>query len=180
MGSYECHCREGFFLSDNQHTCIHRSSGESCPSRPATALPAGSGGPWSRLTESPFWGLALRAGSSGGGREGRFVPLVLGLQFPHSSLPPSSPAAGLLVSLVLCVEGAWGHRWADATREATLSVLGWGLAVGRVRVAVLSGSLPPVGARGLTRPSCWFLISCTFTGSPVNRGSLWPGASCPL
>ncbi|KAI4560579.1 hypothetical protein MJG53_017208 [Ovis ammon polii x Ovis aries] len=24
MGSYECHCREGFFLSDNQHTCIQR------------------------------------------------------------------------------------------------------------------------------------------------------------
>ncbi|XP_066894755.1 signal peptide, CUB and EGF-like domain-containing protein 2 isoform X5 [Kogia breviceps] len=25
MGSYECRCKEGFFLSDNQHTCIHRS-----------------------------------------------------------------------------------------------------------------------------------------------------------
>ncbi|TMS02715.1 Signal peptide, CUB and EGF-like domain-containing protein 1 [Larimichthys crocea] len=25
MGSYECQCTEGFFLSDNQHTCIHRS-----------------------------------------------------------------------------------------------------------------------------------------------------------
>ena len=61
------------------------------------------------------------------------------------------------MSLVLCVEGAWGHRWADATREATLSVLGWGLAVGRARVAVLSGSLPPVGAQDVTRPSCWFL-----------------------
>ncbi|EDL96912.1 rCG60573 [Rattus norvegicus] len=24
MGSYECHCRDGFFLSDNQHTCIQR------------------------------------------------------------------------------------------------------------------------------------------------------------
>uniref|UniRef100_A0A8C7FSJ0 Signal peptide, CUB and EGF-like domain-containing protein 3 n=1 Tax=Oncorhynchus kisutch TaxID=8019 RepID=A0A8C7FSJ0_ONCKI len=24
MGSYECRCREGFFLSDNQHTCIQR------------------------------------------------------------------------------------------------------------------------------------------------------------
>ncbi|KFR10193.1 Signal peptide, CUB and EGF-like domain-containing protein 3, partial [Opisthocomus hoazin] len=24
MGSYECFCREGFFLSDNQHTCIQR------------------------------------------------------------------------------------------------------------------------------------------------------------
>lgn len=30
MGSYECRCKEGFFLSDNQHTCIHRSVGE-CP-----------------------------------------------------------------------------------------------------------------------------------------------------
>ncbi|TSL61128.1 Signal peptide, CUB and EGF-like domain-containing protein 3 [Bagarius yarrelli] len=24
MGSYECRCKEGFFLSDNQHTCIQR------------------------------------------------------------------------------------------------------------------------------------------------------------
>ncbi|XP_017746919.1 PREDICTED: signal peptide, CUB and EGF-like domain-containing protein 2 isoform X10 [Rhinopithecus bieti] len=31
MGSYECCCKEGFFLSDNQHTCIHRSEeGLSC------------------------------------------------------------------------------------------------------------------------------------------------------
>ncbi|EGW01509.1 Signal peptide, CUB and EGF-like domain-containing protein 3 [Cricetulus griseus] len=29
MGSYECHCREGFFLSDNQHTCIQRPE-ETC------------------------------------------------------------------------------------------------------------------------------------------------------
>lgn len=28
VGSYECRCNEGFFLSDNQHTCIHRSVGE--------------------------------------------------------------------------------------------------------------------------------------------------------
>ncbi|XP_042072796.1 signal peptide, CUB and EGF-like domain-containing protein 1 [Haplochromis burtoni] len=28
MGSYECMCTEGFFLSDNQHTCIHRSDGK--------------------------------------------------------------------------------------------------------------------------------------------------------
>lgn len=27
-GSYECRCKHGFFLSDNQHTCIHRSVGE--------------------------------------------------------------------------------------------------------------------------------------------------------
>lgn len=39
MGSYECHCREGFFLSDNQHTCIQRPEGqplagaEPCPLR---------------------------------------------------------------------------------------------------------------------------------------------------
>ncbi|XP_017705536.1 PREDICTED: signal peptide, CUB and EGF-like domain-containing protein 1 [Rhinopithecus bieti] len=26
MGSYECQCHSGFFLSDNQHTCIHRSN----------------------------------------------------------------------------------------------------------------------------------------------------------
>uniref|UniRef100_A0A8C5T0P4 Signal peptide, CUB domain and EGF like domain containing 3 n=1 Tax=Laticauda laticaudata TaxID=8630 RepID=A0A8C5T0P4_LATLA len=30
MGSYECHCREGFFLSDNQHTCIQRPEGMNC------------------------------------------------------------------------------------------------------------------------------------------------------
>uniref|UniRef100_A0A8C0KET4 Protein CEGP1 n=1 Tax=Canis lupus dingo TaxID=286419 RepID=A0A8C0KET4_CANLU len=31
MGSYECRCKEGFFLSDNQHTCIHRlEEGLSC------------------------------------------------------------------------------------------------------------------------------------------------------
>ncbi|KAM4666111.1 signal peptide, CUB and EGF-like domain-containing protein 2 isoform 1-T3 [Amazona ochrocephala] len=31
VGSYECRCKEGFFLSDNQHTCIHRSEeGMSC------------------------------------------------------------------------------------------------------------------------------------------------------
>lgn len=29
MGSYECRCQEGFLLSDNQHTCIHRSEGTS-------------------------------------------------------------------------------------------------------------------------------------------------------
>lgn len=29
MGSYECRCKEGFFLSDNQHTCIHRLEGTS-------------------------------------------------------------------------------------------------------------------------------------------------------
>lgn len=28
MGSYECQCHSGFFLSDNQHTCIHRSNGK--------------------------------------------------------------------------------------------------------------------------------------------------------
>lgn len=27
MGSYECRCREGFLLSDNQHTCIQRPKG---------------------------------------------------------------------------------------------------------------------------------------------------------
>ena len=36
MGSYECHCREGFFLSDNQHTCIQRPEGQPL---------AGAGGP---------------------------------------------------------------------------------------------------------------------------------------
>lgn len=30
VGSYECRCKEGFFLSDNQHTCIHRSEGTGC------------------------------------------------------------------------------------------------------------------------------------------------------
>uniref|UniRef100_H3CFP6 Signal peptide, CUB and EGF-like domain-containing protein 1 n=1 Tax=Tetraodon nigroviridis TaxID=99883 RepID=H3CFP6_TETNG len=31
MGSYECQCTDGFFLSDNQHTCIHRSDdGNQC------------------------------------------------------------------------------------------------------------------------------------------------------
>ncbi|KAK3518586.1 hypothetical protein QTP70_004079 [Hemibagrus guttatus] len=28
MGSYECRCKEGFFLSDNQHTCIQRPKGD--------------------------------------------------------------------------------------------------------------------------------------------------------
>ncbi|TRY58235.1 hypothetical protein DNTS_008569 [Danionella cerebrum] len=28
MGSYECRCRDGFLLSDNQHTCIQRPKGE--------------------------------------------------------------------------------------------------------------------------------------------------------
>lgn len=31
VGSYECLCKEGFFLSDNQHTCIHRSEGTPAP-----------------------------------------------------------------------------------------------------------------------------------------------------
>lgn len=31
MGSYECQCKDGFFLSDNQHTCIHRSDGKCDP-----------------------------------------------------------------------------------------------------------------------------------------------------
>lgn len=34
MGSYECFCREGFFLSDNQHTCIQRPEGQ-CAASPA-------------------------------------------------------------------------------------------------------------------------------------------------
>lgn len=33
MGSYECFCREGFFLSDNQHTCIQRPEGQ-CSASP--------------------------------------------------------------------------------------------------------------------------------------------------
>lgn len=33
MGSYECRCREGFLLSDNQHTCIQRPKGGSCVNR---------------------------------------------------------------------------------------------------------------------------------------------------
>lgn len=37
MGSYECRCNEGFFLSDNQHTCIHRSVGE-YPSLPGVLM----------------------------------------------------------------------------------------------------------------------------------------------
>uniref|UniRef100_A0A8C9EJL4 Signal peptide, CUB and EGF-like domain-containing protein 3 n=1 Tax=Pavo cristatus TaxID=9049 RepID=A0A8C9EJL4_PAVCR len=34
MGSYECFCREGFFLSDNQHTCIQRPEGQCLAPRP--------------------------------------------------------------------------------------------------------------------------------------------------
>ena len=91
MGSYECQCLSGFFLSDNQHTCIHRSSGESCLSSALTALPLRARA--APATASPHLhsrGLGLRAGSSGGGREGRFVPLVLGLQsfLTVRSLPP--------------------------------------------------------------------------------------------
>lgn len=40
MGSYECHCREGFFLSDNQHTCIQRPEGQPPPGGPPSARPA--------------------------------------------------------------------------------------------------------------------------------------------
>lgn len=40
MGSYECRCKEGFFLSDNQHTCIHRLEGASA------LLWAGGRGRW--------------------------------------------------------------------------------------------------------------------------------------
>lgn len=84
------------------------------------------------------------------------MPLVLGLR-------------GFLAAPCLCscgraagVPGAFvwrGHGATDGQMppEQPLSVLGWGLGVGRMRGPVLSGSLPPVGARGLTRPSCWFL-----------------------
>ena len=86
------------------------------------------------------------------------MPLVLVLQgfLAAPSLPPLL-RQGCWCPWCFCVAGTWGHRWADAAREATLSILGWGLAVGRVRLAVLSRSLPAVGARGLTRPGCWFL-----------------------
>ena len=46
MGSYECRCKEGFFLSDNQHTCIHRSEGIS-------AWPGGGGERGRVTSESP-------------------------------------------------------------------------------------------------------------------------------
>ena len=147
MGSYECHCREGFFLSDNQHTCIHRSNGEPCRSPPGAPPPRRAGAPGNRLSAPASRGLGVRAGSSGGGWEGRFVPLVLGLQgfLAAPSLPPLL-RQGCWCPWCFCVAGTWGHRWADAAREATLSILGWGLAVGRVRLAVLSRSLPAVGA----------------------------------
>lgn len=39
MGSYECFCREGFFLSDNQHTCIQRPEGQ-CSAVPHPGTPS--------------------------------------------------------------------------------------------------------------------------------------------
>lgn len=44
MGSYECFCREGFFLSDNQHTCIQRPEGQ-CLAPPDSLLPPSKEGP---------------------------------------------------------------------------------------------------------------------------------------
>lgn len=42
MGSYECHCREGFFLSDNQHTCIQRPEGQPMTRRAQPCTPSSS------------------------------------------------------------------------------------------------------------------------------------------
>ena len=39
MGSYECRCWEGFFLSDNQHTCIQRPEGQPVPRGRGAARP---------------------------------------------------------------------------------------------------------------------------------------------
>lgn len=61
MGSYECHCREGFFLSDNQHTCIQRPEGQpSAGEGLLPALPPLLG----RVPQHPL-GLPLRLNSSG-------------------------------------------------------------------------------------------------------------------
>ena len=102
MGSYECRCHGGFFLSDNQHTCIHRSNGEPCRSPPGAPPPRRAGAPGNRLS------APASRGPRGQGRElwgrlgGPFCASGVGpAGFPRGSLPPSAPAAGLLVSLVL-------------------------------------------------------------------------------
>lgn len=129
MGSYECRCHGGFFLSDNQHTCIHRSDGEPCRSPPGAPRPA-EPGPW----EPPLRACIPGASGSGqgalGGREAGFVPLVLGLQgfLVAPSLLSCGRAAGVPGAFVwqglgatdgqmppekpLCPSWAGGWRWA--------------------------------------------------------------------
>lgn len=75
LGSYECQCHSGFFLSDNQHTCIHRSNGESpcrCPQAAAhTPLPT------RRRPHAAAHTPATAAGSGAGPRPGQAAPLLL-------------------------------------------------------------------------------------------------------
>ena len=92
MGSYECQCHSGFFLSDNQHTCIHRSNGESGLGRPGTP------------GRNPLWGwpewLILRGA-------------------PPSTFPPPAHQ-GCWCFWCFYLETRWGPTWADVTREAVL------------------------------------------------------------
>lgn len=88
MGSYECRCHGGFFLSDSPRTPASTpSDGEPCrPTQRAPPRGAGALGPPLRA--------CIPGGLGGQGRElwaaGRpgFVPLVLGLQGFLGSLPP--------------------------------------------------------------------------------------------
>ena len=84
------------------------------------------------------------------------MPLLLGLQgfLAAPSLCSCGRAAGVPDAFV------WrGHGATDGQMppEKPLSVLGWGLMVGRMREARSLWFPSPSGAQGLTRPSCWFL-----------------------
>lgn len=86
------------------------------------------------------------------------MPLVLGLQgfLAAPSLPPS-PAAGLLVSLVLLCGRDLGPQMGRCRQRSHFVRPGLGLAVGRVSLGRPSLVPFPSGARGLTRPGCWLL-----------------------
>uniref|UniRef100_A0A8C9EKE5 Signal peptide, CUB and EGF-like domain-containing protein 3 n=1 Tax=Pavo cristatus TaxID=9049 RepID=A0A8C9EKE5_PAVCR len=70
MGSYECFCREGFFLSDNQHTCIQRPEGQ-CLGR--TPLWGCSVTPDTSLSKAPGAGGLFGGWGNTGLRHTRWV-----------------------------------------------------------------------------------------------------------
>lgn len=107
LGSYECQCHSGFFLSDNQHTCIHRSNGESAtlPTRPTHSSRQPGTGPQLRVRQE-----------FGGDLSGCFV-LWCWFCVGSSQHLPSARSPGLLGFLVFLFGNKAGPHMVHVTRE---------------------------------------------------------------
>ena len=99
MGSYECQCTHGFFLSDNQHTCIHRSDGRAehllrgCSAMAPSYVSGGNVGSF-----RPFFDVWRKASLSFSFTSGQVCPftwssrndLVILRVFPHLPITATS------------------------------------------------------------------------------------------